>query len=143
MRERATRAGATCIETRLIDGGKVVKRQAEAAAASLARRSMAAGLGVLRRNPDAKWKLTLSEVGRLAALQGEILESYSRMCKPGGVMVYATCSIMPEENEKQVAAFLSRNETWTLDEQRTLWPEPDGADGFYYARLERLSGPRV
>lgn len=139
LRDRSTRAGATCIETRWIDSTKVVKRLADSADRVLLD-VPCSGLGVLRRNPDSKWKLSLEEVVRLMALQKDILARYSAMCRPGGTLVYATCSIMPDENERQVAAFLSQNETgWELESQRTREPESGGGDGFFLARLRRLS----
>jgi 16S rRNA (cytosine967-C5)-methyltransferase len=139
LRDRSTRAGATCIEVRLIDSTKVIKRLADSADRVLLD-VPCSGLGVLRRNPDSKWKLSLEEVERVKGLQADILARYSQMCKPNGTLVYATCSIMPEENERQVAEFLSQNETtWKLESQRTLWPESGGGDGFFMARLKRLS----
>jgi 16S rRNA (cytosine967-C5)-methyltransferase len=139
LRERATRAGATCIEVRAIDSTKVIKRLADGADRVLLD-VPCSGLGVLRRNPDGKWKLSLEEVERLKGLQRQILGGYSQMCKPGGVLVYATCSIMPEENEHQVEGFLSQNGTaWSLESQCTLMPESGGGDGFFIARLRRMS----
>jgi 16S rRNA (cytosine967-C5)-methyltransferase len=97
-------------------------------------------LGVLRRNPDAKWKLSLAEIERLRALQAEILENYSRMVIPGGKLVYATCSILPSENEQQVQAFLVRHgEGWLLEEELHRTPEAGVFDGFYAARLKRVA----
>jgi 16S rRNA (cytosine967-C5)-methyltransferase len=96
------------------------------------------GLGVLRRNPDAKWKLSDAEIDRLTALQAEILESYSRMVAAGGKLVYATCSILPSENERQVQAFLAQHgDEWTLEEEMRRTPETGAFDGFYAARLMR------
>lgn len=137
LRERATRAGATSIEARFIENSKVWKRQ-EGTADRLLLDVPCSGLGVLRRNPDAKWRITREEIQRLIGLQREILTNYSAMVKPGGVMVYATCSIMPLENSIQVNSFLSQSETgFTLEHEETLWPEADGPDGFYLAKLKR------
>jgi len=137
VRERATRAGATLIETRAIDGSKVLKRLSESADRLLLD-VPCSGLGVLRRNPDAKWKLTREDVQRLNQLQGEILQQYASMCRPGGRLVYATCSIMPSENLGQIEKFLSRKDNrFSLEKQETLWPEQDGPDGFFFARLSR------
>lgn len=66
---------------------------------------MFSGLGVLRRNPDAKWKLKPESIEEIKIKQAEILSSYAAMVKPGGILVYATCSILQSENEKQVAKF--------------------------------------
>jgi 16S rRNA (cytosine967-C5)-methyltransferase len=137
LRERSTRDGATCIETRVIDSTKVIKRLKDGADRVLLD-VPCSGLGVLRRNPDSKWKLSKEEVSHLHGLQAEILKNYAQMCKPGGVMVYATCSIAPSENELQVKQFISQNETqWTLETEKTFYPERSGPDGFYFARLKR------
>jgi 16S rRNA (cytosine967-C5)-methyltransferase len=137
LRLRSTRAGATSIETRLIENSKTWKRL-EGAADRLLLDVPCSGMGVLRRNPDAKWRLTREEVQRLVEIQREILSGYSQMCKKGGILIYATCSVMPLENSVQVKSFLSQGETgFTLDMEETHWPEADGPDGFYLARLKR------
>jgi 16S rRNA (cytosine967-C5)-methyltransferase len=92
-------------------------------------------LGVLRRNPDAKWKLSLDFIEKVKETQASILQNYSRMLKPGGLMVYATCSILPSENELQVQRFLKNNPDFELEEERTISPAKYGSDGFYMARL--------
>lgn len=156
LRKRSSRGGCDIIETRLIDSNKTVKRMAKTADRVLLD-VPCSGLGVLRRNPDSKWKLEPSDIPRLRALQAEILESYSEMLKPGGRLVYATCSILPSENLRQVEAFLSRHATdWRLCEAHQFWPgihrpaeSPEsptnarvedhyGFDGFFAAALERL-----
>lgn len=65
------------------------------------------GLGVLRRNPDAKWKLQPEFIDNIKTTQKDILQQYSKMLKDGGKMVYATCSILPSENREQVDLFLN------------------------------------
>ena len=65
------------------------------------------GTGTWRRNPDAKWRLTPQDLGELAALQGSIIDSAARLVKPGGRLVYATCSFLREENEAQIERFLA------------------------------------
>ena len=65
------------------------------------------GLGVIRRNPDSKWKLQPEFIDNIKKIQQEILQSYSKMLKPGGKLVYATCSILPSENQNQVKTFLT------------------------------------
>jgi 16S rRNA (cytosine967-C5)-methyltransferase len=137
LRKRASRAGVDIIEAREIEGSKTVKRLAQKADRVLLD-VPCSGLGVLRRNPDAKWKLSDTEIERLIALQAEILESYSRMVVPGGKLVYATCSILPSENELQVQAFLAKHGAdWTLEEELHRTPETGAFDGFYAARLMR------
>ena len=97
------------------------------------------GLGVLRRNPDAKWKLEPEFLDKIRATQVEILDSYSRMVKPGGQMVYATCSILPSENEKQVKAFLKREagKDFTMTKDQKILPSTSEFDGFYLALLQK------
>ena len=65
------------------------------------------GLGVLKRNPDSKWKLQPEFIVEIKKTQQEVLQNYSKMVKPGGKMVYATCSILPSENRQQVDLFLT------------------------------------
>ena len=140
LRKRARRARVDCVETRLIEGSKTLKRLA----GTFDRVLMdvpCSGLGVLRRNPDAKWKLSADEVTRLAAVQAELLEQHSRLVRPGGKLVYATCSILPVENEEQVRRFLAKHEDeWALEEEAHIRPgQPPGSDGFYAARLVRIA----
>lgn len=137
LRRRARRNGAGIIEPRLIEGARTIKRLARSADRVLLD-VPCTGLGVLRRNPDAKWKLSAGELERLRGVQQEILQGHSRMVKPGGKLVYATCSILPSENERQVRLFLDANPgEWTLEEELHLRPGRDGGDGFYAARLLR------
>jgi 16S rRNA (cytosine967-C5)-methyltransferase len=93
------------------------------------------GLGTLRRHPEIRWRLPHAELGRLAALQGEILERAARLVRPGGTLVYATCSLAEEENEAVVQAFLSkRGENYEPIFETESLPEPlrgrVGADGW-------------
>jgi 16S rRNA (cytosine967-C5)-methyltransferase len=142
LKKRAARAGADIIETREIEGSKTIKRLA-AHADRLLLDVPCSGLGVLRRNPDSKWKLSAAEVDRLVALQAEILENYARMVKPGGKLVYATCSILPSENERQVQAFLARHgDVWQLEAELRRNPAQGGFDGFYAARLVQIAVKR-
>lgn len=137
LRKRARRAGVDIVEARVIEDAKTVKRLAESADRVLLD-VPCSGLGVLRRNPDAKWKLSREAIEELSRTQAAILESHSRMTKPGGKLVYATCSLLPTENEKQVQAFLAKaGGQWRLEEELRLFPGQNGGDGFYAARLAR------
>jgi 16S rRNA (cytosine967-C5)-methyltransferase len=139
LRERCTRAGVDIVEVRLIESMKTIKRMASSADRVLLD-VPCTGMGVLRRNPDKKWKITPEEIERLALLQAEILDSYSSMVKTGGVVVYATCSCLPTENERQVERFLKeRGETWELIAEKKFRPGQNGYDGFYAAALRRLN----
>ncbi len=135
LKRRARRGGVHMIETRNVSDHNVITSLA-GKADRLLLDVPCSGLGVLKRNPDAKWKLTEEVIKRTRELQAQILEDYAVMVKPGGYMVYSTCSILPSENQKQVEKFLSGNRTFKLDAEKTLWPS-EGFDGFYMARLIR------
>jgi len=139
LRRRAARGGVTCVETK-----RVGKDGKEAGAyGAMADRVLldvpCSGLGVLRRQPETKWKFREKDLADVLALQAELLARYAAMAKPGGMLVYATCSVLPSENERQIAAFLgsARGGEWELEEERMWRPDRDGFDGFYAARLAR------
>jgi len=136
LRRRARRAGAGTIETRPISSTKIIKRLHNSADALLLD-APCSGTGVLRRNPDAKWKLQPDFLARLRTTQADILERYCRMLKPGGRLVYATCSLLPSENEAQIRRFLASHPQFSLRRQRSLTPAIDSTDGFYLAFLQR------
>ena len=96
------------------------------------------GSGVLRRNPDAKYRITPEYVKNLVEVQRDILQNYSRMVKPEGELIYVTCSLFPLENETQIHSFLESNKEFQFVEDQHLWPSEFGYDGFYMARLKRL-----
>jgi 16S rRNA (cytosine967-C5)-methyltransferase len=137
LKKRARRAGASNIETRVIESSKTIKRL-ENSADRLLLDVPCSGLGVIKRNPDAKWKLSLDFINRIKDLQQKILSDYSIMVKPGGLMVYSTCSLLPSENVNQVDKFLRSNNQFELLEQK--WARPsEGFDGFYIALIRRAS----
>lgn len=139
LKKRAKRAGTSIIETRVIDSTKVIKRLKESSDRVLLDLPCS-GLGVLRRNPDSKWKITPEEIERVKALQQELLISYSAMTKPGGKLVYATCSILPSEGEEQVQKFIGdNNDQWELEAEKRYWPGDFDCDGFYIALLKKKS----
>lgn len=136
LKRRAKRNGIFIIQPKPIDSTKVIKRQKESADRLLLD-VPCSGLGVLRRNPDAKWKLQPAFLEKLQVEQANIISNYSKMLKKGGKMVYATCSILPSENQEQVQRFLQDNGAdFALEEERSISPE-EGYDGFYMARLVR------
>lgn len=92
------------------------------------------GLGVLRRHPDAKWRLVPGDVPRLAQVQAQLLDAVARRLAPGGALIYSVCTFTRAEGPEQIRAFAARSGLRVVLEQRT-WP-PD-ADAFYLARLER------
>ena len=138
LRLRARRAGATNIETRPIESRKTIKRL-YGSADRLLLDVPCSGLGVLRRNPDAKWKITPESIDNLHIVQQDILQAYSPIVKPGGRMLYATCSILPSENQQQVEKFMASEagKKFRLLEERQILPQDEGFDGFYLALLER------
>ncbi len=138
LRTRARRAGVANIETRVIENNKTIKRLHDSADRLLLD-VPCTGLGVLRRNPDAKWKITPESLDKLRETQQEILQAYSPMLKGGGRMVYATCSILPSENEQQVAAFLASEagRDFSLIKELRILPQDEGFDGFYMALLQK------
>lgn len=135
LKRRAKRAGAHNIETRLISDNKVIKRLHEKADRLLID-APCSGLGVLKRNPDSKWKIDADFIERIKTEQAQILQDYSKILKKGGKMIYATCSILPSENELQVEQFLSKNPDFKLIADEKILPSA-GYDGFYMALIER------
>lgn len=138
LKRRAKRAGAHNIETRAIESTKTIKKLKNSADRVLID-SPCSGLGVLKRNPDAKWKLQPEFLENIIKTQAEILENYSKMVKVGGKLVYATCSIFPSENEMQVEKFLKNNSDFKLINENKVSPAKTGFDGFYMALMEKMS----
>ncbi len=106
------------------------------------------GVGAWRRNPDARWSRGQPPLGELTALQATILDRAARLVRPGGLLVYATCSLLPEENDDQIAAFLERTTDFRLDPPPTfpapldgpylrLTPARHNVDGFFACWLRR------
>lgn len=113
------------------------------------------GLGVIRRHPDAKWRKGPDLIPAMQALQATIVEHLASFLKPGGILVYTTCSTEPEENEEVIRTFLGRHPEYHLDSVAgalpaparcflheggwfQTWPGPEGLDGFFGARLRRV-----
>ncbi|MCW5517050.1 RsmB/NOP family class I SAM-dependent RNA methyltransferase [Muriicola sp. Z0-33] len=138
LKRRARRNSAHNIETRVITSNKIIKKLYGSADRVLID-APCTGLGVLRRNPDAKWKLNPEFLQRVTKTQQEILKTYSKMVKPGGKLVYATCSILPQENMDQVNIFLASEEgkDFELEKDRNIYASKSGFDGFFMARLVR------
>lgn len=133
---RARRNGVSIFEPKVIEGTKTIKRLKESADRLLLD-VPCSGLGVLRRNPDTKWKLSPESIDKVKATQQEILQTYPSMLKKGGQLVYATCSILPSENEEQIKTFLASEagKDFELLEERKVFAHENGFDGFYIARL--------
>lgn len=136
LKKRADRAGANSIQTQLINEN--ILNRFKNTADRLLLDVPCSGLGVLRRNPDAKWKLNLDFIEQIKKKQQQILQNYSEMVKPGGIMIYATCSILPSENQNQVDEFLKKNnKQFKFIEDRKIMPS-EGFDGFYMAKMLKL-----
>lgn len=138
LKIRAKRDGAFNIEYRIIEGTKTIKKLHEQADRLLLD-APCSGIGVLKRNPDSKWKLQPQFIEEIKKVQQQILQDYSKILKKGGKMVYATCSVLPSENEKQIETFLNSEagKDFTFIEDRKILAHESGFDGFYMALLEK------
>lgn len=137
LQRRAKRGGASIIEAKTITSEKVIS-QLERSADRLLLDVPCSGLGVLKRNPDAKWKLSEQQIEEVKQKQEAILRDYTKMLKPGGLLVYATCSILPSENRQQVDRFLETNKDFSFMKDRSILPS-EGFDGFYMCLMKRES----
>ncbi|WP_425073391.1 RsmB/NOP family class I SAM-dependent RNA methyltransferase [Sagittula sp. S175] len=155
--ERLRRAGLHNVQTRLLtsESDRWVKRRKGGYDRVLID-APCSGTGTWRRNPDARWRAPDLGLDELVALQGRILASAARLVKPGGRLVYATCSMLPAENEDRVAAFLAAYPTFRLvplgevapelagkvaGDCLSLTPARHGTDGFFAAVLQRAPEP--
>ena len=138
LKVRARRNKVHNIDMRVIDSTKPIKKLYNKADRVLID-APCSGLGVIRRNPDSKWKLQPEFIENIKKVQQEVLQSYSKMVKPGGKMVYATCSILPSENRKQVDKFLTSEsgKEFTFIKEKNVFAHISGFDGFYMALLEK------
>lgn len=138
LKLRARRNGVHNIETRVIENSKTIKKLHGTADRVLID-APCSGLGVLKRNPDSKWKLQPEFIDNIRKVQAEVLENYSKIVKPGGKLVYATCSILPSENQEQIQKFLATEsgQNFTLINDYKILAHQTGFDGFYMALLEK------
>ena len=95
------------------------------------------GLGVVRRKPEIKYKEYTTEMERLTKKQLAILSASSSYVKPGGTLLYSTCTVNPDENEEVVDAFLRKNPSFEKKEQILLLPQENGTDGFFICVMKR------
>ncbi len=151
LEPRAQRASAHGIRTVLLDPGREAKALAEwqGSADAVLVDAPCSGTGTWRRNPEARWRLTPEQLGRYTALQSRLLDIAATLVKPGGRLVFVTCSLLDAEGAGQIDAFLSRQQEFRAElpvlpagEPRgagiRLSPYRDGTDGFFVARLFRL-----
>jgi len=138
LKIRARRNGVHNIDLKVIESTKPIKKLYNKADRVLID-APCSGLGVLRRNPDSKWKLEPEFLDKIRITQQNILQQYSRIVKPGGKLVYATCSVFPSENQNQVEKFLSSEpgKEFTFVKDKKVLAHKSGFDGFYMALLER------
>lgn len=136
LKKRAKRDGIHNIENRVIESTKTIKKLRSKVDRVLID-APCSGIGVLKRNPDSKWKLEAGFLDRIRKTQATILDQYSSMVKPGGKLVYATCSILPSENQNQVKAFLKKHPEFEFVKDNKVSPSQSGFDGFYMAQLKR------
>lgn len=150
MAPRSLRAGMTDIESRLLNPGREMEQLADLAGQAdlVLVDAPCSGSGTLRRNPEARWRLTPDRLDRLVALQAHVLSVGAGLVRPGGCLVYAVCSLVAAEGAQQIANFLERSPDWQIDPLdfevgrpigagRMLSPAHDGTDGFFIARLAR------
>jgi 16S rRNA (cytosine967-C5)-methyltransferase len=148
LRRTASRMGATCVEVVTADASEPQTGTYDRVLVD----PPCSDLGTLASRPDARWRKQPEDVDELAELQARILERGAEVLKPGGVLVYSTCTISPRENEGQIEAFLGRHTDFVLDDMPSdlpVWDHPtvprvrqtlphrDGTDGFFIARMRR------
>ncbi len=138
LTKRAKRNGVKIIKETGLISPKIVEKNKETADI-LVLDVPCSSLGTLKRKPGLKWKQKPENLNQIKILQKNILKDYAKMVKPGGYLVYITCSILPSENRKQVEEFLSSNKNFTFVEELKVLPSKNGYDGFYMAKLQRIN----
>ncbi len=146
---RAARAGAA-VETRLLNPPNEIAELDDwrGKADLVLVDAPCSGSGTWRRNPEGRWRLTPDRLDRVIELQARLLDIGAEFVRPGGILVYAVCSLLSREGAGQIAAFISRRSSWIVQETpfaagrldgagRLLTPGHDGTDGFFVARLRR------
>ena len=139
IKENCVRLGVTCVETILLS---TLNSQPSTSYDRILVDAPCSNTGVMRRRVDLRWRVRPEEIERLRKTQLEILGQAASRLRPGGVLVYSTCSLEPEENQEVVKQFLSEHAEFKLRSERELLPIVDGVDGAYVARLGNLA-PRL
>ncbi|HZO84878.1 MAG TPA: 16S rRNA (cytosine(967)-C(5))-methyltransferase RsmB [Verrucomicrobiae bacterium] len=137
VRENCARLGVTCASIEQWSPG--LSRLGSAPFDRVLLDVPCSNTGVMRRRVELRWRIRPEELARLVKEQRDLLEHASQLVKSGGVLVYSTCSLEPEENSGVVQAFLAAHPNFKLDRERMLLPFRDGVDGAYAARLLRQS----
>lgn len=140
LRENCTRLGVTCVEVQAPPSPPLSPGGAPRFDRILVD-APCSNTGVMRRRVDLRWRLRPEEITRLAAVQLDLLHAAASELKPGGTLVYSTCSLEPEENGEVVQRFLAAQAGFRLERERTLLPFVEGVDGAYVARLAKVSLP--
>jgi len=148
---RAVRAGATIIESQLLNPGRELSGLAEwlDKADAVLVDAPCSGTGTWRRNPEARWRLSPKQLARYGEVQAQLIDIAAQLVRPGGRLIYATCSLLDSEGADQIASFLARNPGFRADTPELaagrprgsglrLSPCHDGTDGFFVARLLRI-----
>ncbi len=128
----ADRLGLSVIETKEGDAREISSGDYDVVIADVP----CSGMGVIRKKPDIRFR-TREELDSIPDLQEELLESIATAVKPGGVLLYSTCTWRQRENEGIMERFLTAHPEFTKENERTFWPDLDGTDGFYVCRLKR------
>lgn len=137
LERRAKRNGVRIIETHLIKNTQLSLEQFKEKADFLLMDVPCSGLGVLRRKPDTKWKLSPKSLDKTRSIQQNILNNYVQFLKPGGKLVYATCSILPSENEEQTQFFLKNNANqYKSIQSQSILPD-EYQDGYFMHLIEK------
>jgi len=138
LEENCARLGVTCVEPVL---PSTLNSQPSTRFDRVLVDAPCSNTGVMRRRVDLRWRVQPKEISRLQETQLGLLKQAALALKPGGVLVYSTCSLEPEENAEVVKEFLSNRAEFTLEDERELLPFVDNVDGAYVARLCRTTSP--
>lgn len=136
LKRRAKRGKATIIETAVIDQSfpkESLKQWADVVLID----APCSGLGTLKRNPEIKWNISPERLAELQQIQRKLLCDAVPLIKPGGSLIYATCSILPSENQQQIEWFLSQESDYVLQAMETISAKESSFDGFFMARLKK------
>jgi 16S rRNA (cytosine967-C5)-methyltransferase len=136
VKDNCARLGVTSVETCLPEA---LNRRPAAEFDRILVDAPCSNTGVLRRRVDLRWRIQAAELERLRTTQLDLLVQSASRLKPGGILVYSTCSLEPEENSDVVKQFLGNHPGFALEKERQLLPFADGVDGAYVARLKKLN----
>ena len=133
VKDNCQRLGATCVEAALLS---TRNPQPATDFDRILIDAPCSNTGVMRRRVDLRWRISEAEISRLQKAQLQLLNEAAPKLKPGGVLVYSTCSLEPEENSEVVKSFLAMHNNFKLAAERQLLPFADGVDGAYVAKLK-------